>query len=68
MDDTDLTITTAWQWREALLYNYGAVSLPEGEGATAEFDRVWSQAVRPDRPNHNVMMDQGIIDFRSWRT
>ena len=64
LDDSDLTVTTAWQWREALLYNYGAVWLPEGEGATAEFDRVWSQAV----PNHNTMLDQGIINFRSWRT
>ena len=27
--------TNRCQWREALLYNYGAVSLPEGEEATA---------------------------------
>ena len=47
LEDSALSVTTLSQWREALLYNAGAVSLPEDEGATAEFDRVWSQALRP---------------------
>lgn len=44
--DAKFTISTQCQWREALLYNYGAITLPEGEHATAEFDRVWSQSFR----------------------
>ena len=36
------------QWREALLYNIGAVSLPEGGDADAgdEFDAAWQNAMR----------------------
>ena len=36
------------QWREALLYNIGAVSLPEGDDADAgdEFDAAWQNAMR----------------------
>ncbi|KAL7529119.1 hypothetical protein ACHAXR_002804 [Thalassiosira sp. AJA248-18] len=34
------------QWREALLYNIGAVTLPEGNGDQSdEFDRVWQNAM-----------------------
>ncbi|KAI2512405.1 Ubiquitination target receptor [Fragilaria crotonensis] len=44
--DANFTISTRGQWREALLYNFGATSLPEGEHAKAEFDRVWSQSFR----------------------
>lgn len=34
------------QWREALLYNIGAVTLPEGnEDSTQEFDRAWQEAL-----------------------
>jgi len=42
--DSTFSMSTRRQWREALLYNYGAVSLPEGEHASAEFDRVWNQS------------------------
>lgn len=58
LEDSALSVTTHSQWREALLYNHGAVSLPEGEGATAEFDRVWSQALRPAVSHHNAIMDR----------
>jgi hypothetical protein len=47
--DSTFSMSTKCQWREALLYNYGAISLPEGENATAEFDRVWNQSIRRDR-------------------
>jgi hypothetical protein len=43
--DSSFSMSTRSQWREALLYNYGATSLPEGEHAEAEFDRVWSQSI-----------------------
>eukprot|EP00571_Detonula_confervacea_P002409 CAMPEP_0172315304 /NCGR_PEP_ID=MMETSP1058-20130122/24787_1 /TAXON_ID=83371 /ORGANISM="Detonula confervacea, Strain CCMP 353" /LENGTH=409 /DNA_ID=CAMNT_0013029359 /DNA_START=44 /DNA_END=1273 /DNA_ORIENTATION=- len=34
------------QWREALLYNVGAVTLPEGNGdASDEFDNTWQNAM-----------------------
>lgn len=39
-DDSNLQVTNELQWREALLYNFGAVSLPEGEQAGADFDRM----------------------------
>jgi hypothetical protein len=58
LKDSALSVTTLSQWREALLYNAGAIWLPEGEGATAEFDRVWSQALRPGVSNHNTVMDR----------
>ena len=45
-DESHWIVTNRLQWREALLYNYGAVSLPEGEGAEAEFDRFWNQSMR----------------------
>ena len=38
-DDSSFTITNDVQWREALLYNFGARALPEGEFATQDFDR-----------------------------
>lgn len=47
--DSTYHMSTRSQWREALLYNYGAISLPEGEHAAAEFDRVWNQSLRPRR-------------------
>jgi F-box-like len=47
--DSTFSMSTRSQWREALLYNYGAISLPEGEHASAEFDRVWSQSLRRGR-------------------
>jgi hypothetical protein len=43
--DSPFSISPRSQWREALLYNYGAVSLPEGEHAEAEFDRVWNRSL-----------------------
>lgn len=39
VDDSFLLITNEVQWKEALLYNLGASTLPEGEGAEAEFHR-----------------------------
>lgn len=48
-DEGFFSVSTRRQWREALLYNYGAVSLPEGEDARAEFDRVWNQSLGPRR-------------------
>jgi hypothetical protein len=49
LDDADLAITNRCQWREALLYNYGAVSLPEGEIAKSEFDRIFYSYRSPRR-------------------
>jgi hypothetical protein len=40
-DDTNLLITNEVQWREAFLYNVGALVLPEGDEATSHFDRAW---------------------------
>jgi hypothetical protein len=51
--DSTFSMSTRSQWREALLYNYGAISLPEGEHATAEFDRVWSQSFRRGRTQNS---------------
>jgi hypothetical protein len=47
LTDAALPITNRHQWREALLYNYGAVALPEGEAATAEFDRIFQRFRSP---------------------
>jgi len=46
LDDSSLTVTNRWQWREALLYNLGASSLPDGPQAVAEFNRAWNQMMR----------------------
>jgi hypothetical protein len=47
LEDSALSVTTAWQWREAILHNQGLVTLPEGESAAAEFDRLfWGQRLR----------------------
>jgi hypothetical protein len=42
-DDTAFIITNEVQWREALLYNFGATELPEGRDASEEFDRTWGE-------------------------
>jgi hypothetical protein len=42
-DDSAFIITNEVQWREALLYNFGARELPEGDGAAEEFDRTWGE-------------------------
>jgi hypothetical protein len=42
LSDESLPTTSRLQWREALLYNYGAAKLPEGEQAKEEFDRLYS--------------------------
>jgi hypothetical protein len=42
--DSSYFISTTLQWREALLYNYGAVTLPEGDNAKETFDEIWSRA------------------------
>lgn len=34
-------LTNEIQWREAFLYNVGSATLPEGEEAAEQFDRVW---------------------------
>ena len=47
LTDAALPITNRHQWREALLYNYGAAALPEGEAATAEFDRIFQRFRSP---------------------
>ena len=44
-DDSIFTITNEVQWREALLYNFGAAVLPDGEGATDDFDRMFGQTL-----------------------
>ena len=53
--DSTFRMSTRCQWREALLYNYGAVSLPEGEHATAEFDRVWRLSFRRSPSRMRIM-------------
>ena len=52
LDDSSLTITNRQQWREALLYNYGAVSLPEGDNAVSEFDRIFQSLRLPREPSN----------------
>lgn len=39
--DESLPTSDTRQWREALLYNLGSATLPEGERAVAEFDRMF---------------------------
>jgi len=41
LQDSTLSITSSVQWREAMLYNYGAVTLPEGRVAAAHYRRLW---------------------------
>ena len=41
VDDRTFTVTSSLQWREALMYNYGARHLPEGDEALADFDRIY---------------------------
>jgi F-box domain len=40
-DDKTMKVTNEIQWREALLYNFGALTLPEGEHASDDFDRMF---------------------------
>lgn len=47
-DDSNLTITSGRQWREAYLYNYGTRTLPEGVEGLAEFDRIFAIAQDQD--------------------
>jgi len=47
--NASFNVSTRRQWREALLYNSGCNRLPEGDGATEEFDRVWNQSIRVAR-------------------
>jgi hypothetical protein len=49
LEDHALPTTSRRQWREALLYNYGAVALPEGEAARDEFNRIFQSFRRPRR-------------------
>lgn len=41
LQDSALSVTSNVQWREAMLYNYGAVTLPEGRVAAAQYRRLW---------------------------
>lgn len=41
LSDEALPTTTRSLWREAILYNHGATTLPEGERATREFNRLY---------------------------
>ena len=54
--DSALPITSRQQWREALLYNYGSVTLPEGEAARAEFDRIFASYRSPISSLDNRML------------
>lgn len=45
VDDSALVITNEVQWREALLYNFGVATLPEGDDAAETFDRTWGEAL-----------------------
>jgi hypothetical protein len=56
LEDQALPTTSRRQWREALMYNYGAMSLPEGEAARNEFDRIF-QSFRSPRPYPNLAND-----------
>jgi hypothetical protein len=45
VDDSAMTVSGVSQWREALLYNIGAVTLPEGNDALNQFDAAWQNAL-----------------------
>ena len=46
MEGSSITQDEHSQWREALLYNIGAITLPEGDGdPTGEFDNAWQNAM-----------------------
>jgi len=46
VEESSMTQDGYSQWREALLYNIGAVTLPEGnEDASGEFDIAWQNAM-----------------------
>ena len=45
IEDNEMNVTGISQWREALLYNIGAVSLPEGNNALNDFDAAWQNAL-----------------------
>ena len=38
-----MVVTNERQWREAMLYNYGAMVLPEGRNAMEHFTRALRQ-------------------------
>jgi hypothetical protein len=44
-DDSAMVVTNAVQWREALLYNFGARVLPEGDDDLEEFEQTWGQTL-----------------------
>ena len=54
-DDSKFIISNQVQWREALLYNFGATVLPEGDSATEDFDRMFGQTLR-HRPSEEPAM------------
>ena len=43
LQDSALSVTSSVQWREAMLYNHGAVTLPEGTVASAHYRRLWGE-------------------------
>ena len=58
-DDSIFTITNEVQWREALLYNFGASVLPDGDGATEDFDRMFGQTMHErDGVDHGGYHDE----------
>ena len=46
LEDESLSVTRQWQWREALLFNMGATTLPQGPNATQLFEQTWQEAMR----------------------
>jgi len=45
VEESAMTVTGVSQWREALLYKFGAVTLPEGSNALNQFDATWQSAM-----------------------
>ena len=42
LDDAAMVVTNEKQWREALLYNHGAVTLPEGRTDFDDLNRIFN--------------------------
>ena len=42
VDDSTFSVSSGLQWREALMYNYGARSLPDGEEGIEDFERIYA--------------------------
>lgn len=55
-DSSTFLVTNEVQWREALLYNFGAMTLPEGDNATDDFNRMFGQTMQ-NRPRAPVQAE-----------